>query len=48
MLGLSWDEFGFVLPSVEYLGHTISAEGLYPTLEKVRAITAVPTLKDVP
>lgn len=28
----------FMLPAVEYLGHRISAEGLHPTKEKVRAI----------
>ena len=37
----------FMLPSVEYLGHTISAEGLLPTKEKVRAIMDAPTPQDV-
>ena len=37
----------FMLPQVEYLGHRISASGLQPTLEKVRAITAAPTPADV-
>ena len=37
-----------MLPSVEYLGHTISADGLRPTAEKVRAIMEAPTPKDVP
>ena len=37
----------FMLPSVEYLGHTISAEGLRPTKEKVRAIMDAPTPQDV-
>ena len=37
----------FMLPSVEYLGHTISAKGLPPTTEKVRAIMDALTLQDV-
>ena len=32
----------FLLPSVEYLGHKISNEGLQPTDEKVRAISDAP------
>lgn len=40
------DKCGFMLPSVEYLGHTISAEGLHSMLEKIQAITAAPTPKD--
>ena len=44
---LKKDKCAFMLPSVEYFGHTISAEGLQPTSEKIRAITAVPTSKDV-
>jgi hypothetical protein len=32
----------FMLESVEYLGHSISAEGLRPTEQKVRAITEAP------
>ena len=32
----------FMVPSVEYLGHSISKEGLQPTAEKVRAITEAP------
>ena len=38
----------FMLPSVEYLGHTISAEGLHPTSEKIKAIQDAPTPRDVP
>ena len=34
----------FMVPSVEYLGHSISKEGLQPTAEKVRAITEAPQL----
>ena len=32
----------FMVPSMEYLGHSISKEGLQPTANKVRAITEVP------
>ena len=37
----------FMLPSIEYLGHTISAEGLHPTSEKIKAIQDAPTPRDV-
>ena len=37
----------FMLPQVDYLGHTISAEGLKPTKEKVRAILEAPTPSNV-
>ena len=37
----------FMLPSVEYLGHNISAEGLRPTTNKVRAIVDAPIPQDV-
>ena len=36
----------FMLPAVEYLGHNISAEGLRPTNEKIRAITEAPVPED--
>ena len=32
----------FLLPTVEYLGHKISAQGLQPTEEKIRAINKAP------
>ena len=32
----------FMVPRVEYLGHSISKEGLQPTADKVRAITEAP------
>ena len=32
----------FMVPSVEYLGHSVRKEGLQPTAEKVRAITEAP------
>ena len=37
----------FLLPEVVYLGHTITAKGLQPTDEKVKAITAAPTPNNV-
>ena len=37
----------FMLSSVEYLGHKISAQGLQPTDEKIRAIKEAPAPKDV-
>ena len=38
-LRLKQEKCSFMLPSVDYLGHTISAKGLQPTKEKVCAIT---------
>ena len=37
----------FMLPSVEYLGHKITAEGLQPTDEKIRAIRDAPAPRNV-
>ena len=37
----------FLLPAVEYLGHHISADGLRPTQEKIRAIKEAPAPQDV-
>ena len=37
----------FMLPSIEYLGHIISASGLQPTKEKVRAIAEAPAPHNV-
>ena len=37
----------FMQPDVEYLGHHISAEGLWPTKEKVCAISEAPIQQDV-
>lgn len=37
----------FMAPSVEYLGHTIDAEGLHPTESKVKAIKNAPVPKNV-
>jgi hypothetical protein len=36
-----------MLPCVEYLGHTISAHGLQPTSEKVKAIKEAPVPTNV-
>lgn len=46
-LRLKRNKCAFMLPSVEYLGHKISAEGLQPTEEKVRAIREVPPPSNV-
>ena len=37
----------FMLPKIEYLGHLVTAEGLKPTAEKVRAIQEAPTPRNV-
>ena len=37
----------FLLPSVEYLGHVISAEGIRPSKEKTRAISHAPAPQNV-
>ena len=37
----------FLLPSVEYLGHVISAEGIRPSTEKTRAITNAPAPQNI-
>jgi hypothetical protein len=42
-LHLKKDKCAFLLSSVEYLGHTISANGLHPTTAEVRAIRDAPT-----
>ena len=36
-----------MLPTVEYLGHNISADGLQPTKDKVRAIVEAPVPQNV-
>ena len=41
-LRLKRNKCAFMLPSVEYLGHTISADGLRPSQKKVRAIMQAP------
>ena len=39
---LKREKCSFCLPEVEYLGHSISAEGLRPSMTKVKAITGAP------
>ena len=36
-----------MLPEVQYLGHTISAEGLKPSKSKVKAIEEAPVPRNV-
>ena len=44
---LKRDKCAFLLPAVEYLGHTISGRGLQPTDEKIQAIKNAPAPHDV-
>lgn len=44
---LKQEKCAFLLDSVEYLGHNISAEGLRPTQEKVCAITGAPPPENI-
>ena len=44
---LKREKCAFMIPEVEYLGHRISAEGIYPVPEKVKAVREAPTPKDV-
>jgi len=37
----------FMVPSVTYLGYIVDSEGLHPTPEKIRAITEVPSPRNV-
>ena len=46
-LRLKRNKCAFLLPAVEYLGHKISAQGLQPTNEKIKAIRDAPPPKDV-
>ena len=41
-LRLKKSKCAFMLPMVEYLGHSILADGLHPTKEKIRAIVDAP------
>ena len=38
----------FMKPSVEYLGHCISSDGIHPILDKIRAISEAPVPTNVP
>ena len=44
---LKLEKCAFMLSVVEYLGHRISADGLHPTLEKIKAIRNAPTPTNV-
>ena len=44
---LKLNKCAFMLPEVEYLGHRISARGLHPTSEKVKALNNAPTPTNV-
>ena len=46
-LRLKREKCAFMLNSVEYLGHNISADGLRPTEEKIRAIAEAQTPRNV-
>ena len=46
-LHLKLEKCAFMMPSVEYLGHKISATGLQPTDDKIEAIRDAPAPKDV-
>ena len=46
-LKLKQQKCHFLKPSVEYLGYNISAEGLRPTAEKVRAMAEAPAPQNV-
>lgn len=44
---LKREKCAFLLPSVDYLGHTISAEGLCTSDNKVMGIVKAPAPRDV-
>lgn len=46
-MSLNKEKCVFMVPQVEYLGHSISKVGLQPTEEKVRAITEAPQPTDI-
>ena len=46
-LRLKLEKCAFVLPKIEYLGHTISSQGLHPSPDKVRAIVEAPAPRNV-
>ena len=46
-LYLKKDKCNFMLPEVQYLGHKISAKGLEPTNEKIKAIKEAPQPENV-
>ena len=46
-LKLRREKCAFLLPAVQYLGHQISAEGLRPTDDKIRAVMEAPAPRNV-
>ena len=44
---LKQEKCAFLLPSVEYLGHLITAQGLQPSTDKVEAVQKAPPPQDV-
>ena len=46
-LRLKRNKCAFLLPSVEYLGHRITAQGLQPTQENIQAIRNAPPPQNV-
>ena len=44
---LKREKCSFMIPKVEYLGHSISAEGIHPIPEKVRAVLEAPPPTDI-
>ena len=46
-LRLKRNKCAFLLPSVEYLGHRISAQGLQQTVDKIKAVQEAPKPQDV-
>ena len=46
-LHLKREKCSLMLPEVQYLGHKISAKGLEPTDEKIKAIRQSPTPQNV-
>ena len=46
-LRLKRDTCAFLLPTVEYVGHKITAQGLQPTLDKVKAVQNAPAPQKV-
>ena len=44
---LKREKCAFMIPEVEYLGHSISAEGVHPVKEKVRAVMQAPQPRNV-
>lgn len=47
-LRLKREKCEFLLPTVEYLGYKVSAKGLQPTADKVKAVQSAPPPQDVP